>query len=160
MGCALSEDEAVAPAGESLDDVAQDLFVAGVVLGDLPVHRRHGTRRGQIAVTHISEGRRVDAEDRRGAVMARRLECAGLGRLERVPYRPELERDQVVESVAPVRRGGEPHPPAGWDRAGGRLECGRRKPVASGWWFRGSGLAALAPQPPIDIDAGRAAGRR
>ena len=130
MRRALREDEAVASAGECLDDVAQDLLVAGVVLGDLPVHRRHGTRRGQVAVTHVSEGRRVDAEVRRGAVMARRLECAGLGRLERVPYRPELERDQVVESVASVRRGGEPQPPAGRDRAGGRLECGRRDVVA------------------------------
>ena len=71
MGRPLREDEAVAPASECLDDVEEDLFVAGIVLGDLPVHRRHGTRRGHVTLAHVPEGRRVDAEVRRGAVMAR-----------------------------------------------------------------------------------------
>ena len=131
MGGPLGQDEAVATAAECFDDVVEDLFVACVVLGQRAVDRRDRAGHGQVDVlltcrnlvgwtTRTGRGRSGPAPSR----------VSGLGGVEGVPDRTELESDEVVESVAAVGRGGEPEPVAGGDGADGGLECGRRHVMA------------------------------
>jgi hypothetical protein len=44
-----------------------------------------------------------------------------------VPDRAQLQRDQIIELVAPVRSRGQPEPPPGRDLADGVLERHRRE---------------------------------
>ena len=72
----------------------------------------------------------MDDEHGAGSVGAGAFEGVGVGVREGVADRAELEADQVIEAVAPVRRGGEPEPVARGDGADGGLERGGRDVVA------------------------------
>ena len=89
-----------------------------------------GARDGQIDWVLQPERGGVDDEHGAGSVGTGAFEGVGVGVSEGVADRAELEADQVIEAVAPVRRGGEPDPVAGGDGADGGLERGGRDVVA------------------------------
>ena len=120
MAGSLGEDEAVAAATECLDHVGEDLLVACLVFGQRAVDACDGARDGQIDWVLQPERGGVDDEHGAGSVGTGAFEGVGVGVSEGVADRAELEADQVIEAVAPVRRGGEPDPVARGDRRGRR----------------------------------------
>src|SRR5215212_6070580 len=122
----LGEYEAVPATSESGHDVIGDLSGAGPVGDQIAVDRRDAAGGGGVGVAGVTVVRGVDVQDR-----FRRLNVGGAAaqsadaRLgDGVADRAELQGDEVVELVAPVRRGGQPEPAAGRDLPDSLLEGG------------------------------------
>jgi IclR family KDG regulon transcriptional repressor len=98
-----------------------DLLVPLLVRSQVTVDRRDPTGFRWIGGTAVHERRRVHGE----LPVRRATERGGrkrprLGWRHRVPNRPDLLADQVVELVAPIRRGGQAEPPLRADLPHGR----------------------------------------
>ena len=126
----LGEDKAVPTATDGIDHVVEDLLVARFVLGESAVDACDGTRDRQIGWVFQPERCGVDDEHGARPVSTGAFEGVGVGVGEGVAYWAELEADQIIEAVAPVRGGGQPDPVAGGDRTDRGLERGCRDVMA------------------------------
>ncbi len=132
----LRQHEAVSASGERLGDVIGDLRCPRLIGGEVLVDRGDPARGGRVGFSGIAELRRVDAQNRNRATRQLDVESRlpGLGDLNGraraadcreghgVPDRADLQRDEVVELVAPVRGGGQAEPAARRDLPDDLLE--------------------------------------
>ncbi|OSY34574.1 hypothetical protein BG845_06727 [Pseudonocardia autotrophica] len=123
----LGQDQAVAPASERGLDVGEHLLIAGVVGDEVAVDIGDPARSRRICLAAVDEVGQMDGEGSVRCATGRGGEGARLRGAHGVSDRAELQRDQVVELVAPVRGRGQPEPAPGRDLAHGVVERRGRK---------------------------------
>jgi len=131
-----SEDEAVPALLKRGGHIRDDLAGARIAGDQVAVDHRHSAWHGRVGIARVAVRRGVQVQHRRrsavrGAAGKHRHASGGLaGTRDGVPDLPDLHGDQVVELVAPVRRGGQPEPAARRDLLDRVLERGSRNVVA------------------------------
>ena len=133
VGLPLRQYEAVPTAAEGLDHIADDLFEASGVGGEVAVDGRHPARGSGICGPLVAVASLMHHEATLWATLAGKLGDLPLGcRLgcDGVPDRAELQGNQVVEAVTTVRGGGQSEPTASRDLLDDVLEGCRRDVVA------------------------------
>jgi hypothetical protein len=114
---------------QGLGNVVGDLSGAGMVRDQVPVDRRDPAGCGWVSLARITETGRVHAQNwywpgvgaiwpqvKRGQRLTVCCHPAAIRRVrDRVPDRADLQGDQVIEPVTPVRSRGQAEPAAGRD---------------------------------------------
>ncbi len=130
------EDQAVPALRKRGGHISDDLAGARIAGDQVPVDHHHPAWHGRVRIAGVTVRRGMQVQHRswpatRRAARQRRYPGRGLaGTCDGVPDRPGLHGDQVVELVAPVRRGGQPEPAACRDLLDRVLERGSWNMVA------------------------------
>jgi hypothetical protein len=107
----LGQDQAVPATFEGSGDVSGHLPGPRLVGDQGAVDRCDSAGSGRVGSTAVSEHRGMHDQHRFGSVLGRgATECAGRDCAHRVPNRPGLQRDEIVELVSPIGGGRQAEP--------------------------------------------------